>query len=211
MSTVAVVQGTAEWRAARAGMVTASCLSDVLAKGKGSAESVTRSNYRAQIIAERLSGLPCEDGFQSAAMARGNEQEPLARAAYEGYRDVLVDQVGLVLHPTIEYAAGSPDGLVGTDGGVEIKCPNTDTHIDYIIRGEVPSKYVPQMQWLMACAGRQWWDFASFDSRLPPEFSLFVMRLQRDDEFIAMAEEAVRKFNDEVDEYIETLQRKVAI
>jgi putative phage-type endonuclease len=210
VNVVSVVQGTPEWLAARAGRVTASRISDLLAKGKNG-ESASRANYRAQIIAERLTGQPAKDGFESAAMRRGAEQELYARAAYEARHQVLIDQVGIVLHPSIEWAAGSPDGLVGLDGGVEIKCPNTATHIDYILRGVVPSKYVLQMQWLMACTERPWWDFASFDNRLPEELMLFVKRLPRDEKLIAEIEAEVRRFIAEVDEYIDKLTRKVAV
>jgi hypothetical protein len=212
MNIISVTQGTDDWKRARAGLVTASCLADVLAKPRSkNEESATRSNYRAQIIAERMTGRPCDDSFQSAAMQRGTELEPIARAAYEATAGALVDQVGLVLHPTIAGSGASPDGLVGDVGGCEIKVPNTATHIDYILRGVVPVKYVPQMQWNMACTGRSWWDFVSFDDRLPEDLWLFVKRLPRDDEYIAMAEEAVRLFNAEVDEYIGKLQSRKAV
>lgn len=209
MNVVDVVQGSEAWLAARAGLVTASRMGDVTAKGKGSAESVTRANYRAQIIAERLTGAPSEDVFQSAAMQHGKEQEPFARAAYEASRGVLIDQVGLVLHPTIQGSGSSPDGLVGSDGGIEIKCPLTKTHIEYIIRGCVPSSYVDQMLWNMACTGRAWWDFVSFDNRLPEHLSLFVCRLERNESAISELEAAVLKFNEEVSDYISRLNRKV--
>ncbi len=208
---VVLVQGSPEWARARAGRVTASRIADVLAKGKGSAESASRANYRAQLIAERMTGEPCEDGFESAAMRRGTEQEPFARGAYEAHAELLIDQVGIVYHHSIPLAAASPDGLVGADGGVEIKCPNTSTHIETILRGEVPTKYVLQMHWGMACTKRSWWDFVSFDNRLPEPLSLFVKRLHRDEDEIARIEAEVLRFNAEIDEYIEKLTRKVAV
>lgn len=207
MSGAELVQGSPEWLQARVGVITASRIADVMAKGKGSAESATRANYRAQIIAERLTGESHEDVYQSAAMLRGNEQEPFARASYEARFDVLVEQVGLVMHPTIPRSGASPDGLVGVDGGIEAKCPHTATHIDNIIRGVAPAKYIPQIQWVMACTGRAWIDFISFDNRLPAHLSLFVVRVQRDDFFIAQVEAAVRQFSAEVDECIDKLAR----
>lgn len=209
MRTIDVVQGTDEWRQARAGLVTASCLADVMAQARTKGdESATRCNYRALIIAERMTGLPGEEGFTNAIMQRGRELEPMARAAYEAQVGVLVDTVGLILHPTIELAGASPDMLVGDEGGAEMKCPNTATHIDYILRDRVPPTYIKQMQWNMACSGRAWWDFVSFDNRLPEDLWLFVKRLPRDDAFIAQAETAVRLFNSEVEEYIQELRKR---
>lgn len=210
MSAIEVVQGSDAWKRARAGLVTASRIDDVMAKGKGSAESTTRANYRAQIIVERLTGEPQDDIYQNAAMIRGNEQEPFARASYEARFDVLVEQVGLVLHPTIPLSGASPDGLVGLDGAIEIKSPHSSTHIDNIIRGGAPQKYVPQLQWVLACTGRTWIDFVSFDNRLPSHLSLFVVRVERDDAYIKACEAAVVQFNNEVDEYIEKLARRSA-
>ncbi len=205
---VPVEQGTDAWRLARSGCVTASRLSDVLAKIK-SGEAAGRANYRAQLVAERLTGLPSDDIFESAAMRRGTECEPAARRAYEAAKDVLVDKVGFVAHPTIKGAGGSPDGLVGEDAGVEIKCPNTATHIDTMIRDEVPAKYVPQMQWLMACTGRKTWDFVSYDDRLPDDLALFIKALPRDDSFIQAAEREVERFLAEVDETVTKLRARM--
>jgi putative phage-type endonuclease len=202
-------QGSAEWLASRAGKVTASRISDVLAKIK-SGEAAARRDYRAQLVAEILTGKPQEDGFVNDAMKWGTENEPFARAAYEVDRGILVDQVGLVLHPEIDRAAASPDGLADV-GLVEIKCPKTATHLEYLLAGEVPEKYRNQMLWQMACTERLWCDFVSFDPRLPQDLQLFVVRLNRDDEAIKKMEAEVRKFLDEVDEVIEKLtQRKAA-
>lgn len=202
-----LVQGSAEWHQARLGKVTASRLVDVMAKIK-SGEAAARANYRAQLVAERLTGEPGGDRFENDAMRWGTDQEPFARAAYEIRHDVLVDQVGFVQHPRIEQAGGSPDGLVGPDGGVEIKCPMTAHHIDTVISSRVPSKYNGQIQWLMACTGRQWWDYVSFDRRLPEYLSTCILRVPRDDKFIAEAEQEVQKFLDEVEECLHALVRK---
>lgn len=172
-------QGTEEWFAARLGKVTASRAADVLTK-KGSA---ARANLSAQLVLERLTNTKGES-FSSAAMQWGVDQEPFARAAYEAHSGVWVDTVGFVQHPTIERAGASPDGLVGHDGLVEIKCPNTATMIDTLLTGKVPSNYATQMQMQMACTGRAWCDYAVFDSRMPVKAQLFVKRVQRDQKFI---------------------------
>lgn len=187
-----IIQGSKEWLALRCGKVTASRVADVVAKTK-SGPSASRQNYMAELIAERLTGLPAER-FSNAAMAWGTEKEPDARAAYEFYRSETVKEVGFVLHPKIEQSGASPDGLVGADGLVEIKCPNTATHLETLLGQMVPSKYINQMQWQMACTGRQWCDFASYDPRLPEEMRLFVKRMPRDDKRIEELEIEVAGF-----------------
>ena len=196
-------QGSDEWLASRAGKVTASRIADVMAKIK-TGEAAARRDYRAQIVAEILTGRPQDGGFTNAEMQWGTEQEPFARSAYEVQTGVMVDQVGLVLHPSIDRAAASPDGLAG-DGLVEIKCPKTATHLQYLLDGEVPPKYEPQMLWQMACAERPWCDFVSFDPRLPDDLQLFVVRFKRDDERIAAMEAEVKAFLAGVDETVSKL------
>jgi putative phage-type endonuclease len=203
---VDVIQGTPEWKAARAGKVTASKIPDVLAKGKGTAEAVTRRKYRLQLVSEILTDQPQEDGFTNAAMAWGTENEPYARAAYEILTGEMVDQVGMVLHPRIERAAASPDGLVLFDGLIEIKCPNTATHIDYLETREIPRDYQLQMLWQMACTGRQWCDFVSYDPRLPENIQLFKERFHRDDARIREIEDEVETFLDEVETMVKRLR-----
>jgi len=192
-----IEQRTDAWFEARIGKVTASKVADVIAKTK-SGYSATRDNYMAQLICERLTGQRGES-FTNAAMQHGTDTEPLARAAYEALKDVLVDEVGFVPHPSIDMAGASPDGLVGDDGLLEIKCPNTATHIETLMSKTVPGKYNTQMQFQMACTGRQWCDFVSFDNRLPEVFQLFVKRVPRDDEFIKQMEDEVVKFLNELD------------
>ncbi|HYD33095.1 MAG TPA: YqaJ viral recombinase family protein, partial [Methylophilaceae bacterium] len=165
-------QGTLEWLKARAGMVTASRIADVVAKTK-TGESASRANYRAQIVAERLSGQP-QESYTNDAMRWGIDTEPLARSAYEAHTGDFVEQIGLVLHPEIEWAGASPDGLAG-GGLLEIKCPNTATHIDYLLNKVPPTKYRPQMAWQCACTEREWVDFVSYDPRLPEKHQLFVV------------------------------------
>ena len=196
-------QGTDEWFAARLGKVTASRLSDVAMKKA----TAGYQNYKAQLIAERLTGTPPES-FSSAAMQWGTEKEPDARAAYSFLHSVEVAEIGFVDHPLIEWAGASPDGLVGIDGLVEIKCPNTATHIATLEGGNVPGKYNLQMQWQMACTERQWCDFASYDPRLPVEMQLHVVRVERDDELIKELEEKTAAFLAEVAASVEYLTTK---
>lgn len=198
-------QRSEEWFAIRIGKVTASRVADVLAKTK-SGYSASRDNYMAQLVCERLTGQKA-DGFTNAAMQWGTETEPLARAAYEALKDVLVDEVGFVPHPTIKMAGASPDGFVGQDGLIEIKCPNTATHIDTLLSESVPTKYFTQMQFQMACTGREWCDFVSFDNRLPEELQLFVKRVPRDDVYIKIMEAEIVQFIAELDEKIEKLMK----
>lgn len=200
MSATKVVQGSVEWMESRLGRVTASRLTDVLAKLK-TGEAAARANYRAELVAERLTGKAAES-FSNAAMKWGTDCEPLARAAYEAEFGVLVDEVAMIPHPAIEWAGASPDGLVGVDGLLEIKCPSTKTHIDTLLSGEAPSQYLPQMFWQMACTGRAWCDFVSFDPRLPADMQMFVQRVPRDDELIARYEQEVIVFLSEVGDTI---------
>jgi putative phage-type endonuclease len=190
-------QGSESWFQVRIGKVTASRVADVLAKTK-TGYSATRDNYMAQLVCERLTGQKGES-FTNAAMQHGTDTEPLARAAYEALKDVLVDEVGFVPHPSIIMAGASPDGLVGEDGLLEIKCPNTATHIETLLSQSVPGKYFTQMQFQLSCTGRQWCDFVSFDNRLPEELQLFVKRVPRDNEFIKQMEDEVVKFLNELD------------
>lgn len=187
-----IVQGSPEWFSARCGRVTASRVADVIAKTK-TGPSASRTNYMAQLIAERLTGTTAES-FSSAAMQHGTDTEPQARMAYEFYQDVTVVETGFALHHTIGMTGASPDGLVGDAGLVEIKCPNTATHIETLLGASVPGKYVTQIMWQMACTGRSWCDFVSFDPRLPESMRMFVQRVHRDDARIAELESEVITF-----------------
>ena len=202
-----VEQGTPEWFAARLGNVTASRVADVIAKTK-SGYAASRDNYMAQLICERMTNTVAES-YTNAAMQWGTETEPLARAAYESVADVLVDEVGYIAHPTIERAGASPDGLIGVFGLLEIKCPNTATHIDTLISEKVPTKYITQVQWQMSCTGRTWADFVSFDPRLPSGLQMFVKRVEFDAEYVAMLKEEVIKFLAELDAKISKLNERL--
>lgn len=198
-----IIQGSPEWFAVRCGKVTASRVSDLIAKTK-SGWGASRTNYMAELIAERLTGVPAPS-FSSAAMQWGTEQEPEARAAYEFRADREVVSAGFVIHPAIADAGASPDGLVDADGLVEIKCPNTATHIETLLGQAVPAKYITQMQFQMACTGRQWCDFVSFDPRLPEAMRFFCKRIERDNKVISQLESDVAEFLDEVAEKIAAL------
>ena len=203
-----IEQGTEEWRQLRLGKVTASRVADVVARTK-TGWGASRANYAAELIAERLTGSAAER-FQSEAMRWGSETEALARLAYEFHADVEVVQVAFAHHPSIPMAGASPDGLVGDDGLVEIKCPNTATHIETLLGGSIPGKYETQCQWQMACTGRKWVDWVSFDPRMPEDMTLFVQRIARDDARIQVLEVEVAEFLAEIDAKIDALVRSVA-
>lgn len=199
-----IEQGSQEWLALRAGKVTASKVSDVMS-------AITTAGYRnylADLVVERLTGNKTES-FTNAAMQWGVDQEPLARAEYEVKTGNFVDQVAFVDHPTIANFGCSPDGLVGDDGLIEIKCPNTATHIDYVMQDKVPTKYIPQIQCQLAVTGRKWCDFVSFDPRLPDGLQILIVRLERDDEYIEKLEARVVKFLDEVNSAVNGLKEKM--
>jgi putative phage-type endonuclease len=200
-----IIQGTPEWFAIRASKVTASRVADVIAKTK-TGYSASRKNYMDELVKERFGVMP--EPFTNAAMQWGTEQEPFARMEYEARTGNLVLEVGFVHHPTIDMAGASPDGMIG-DGLLEIKCPNTSTHFDYLLADEVPAKYIPQMAWQMACCGAKWVDFVSYDSRAPEGLQYFQKRYERDDKYIAMLEDEVIKFLDEVNERYEALNNKL--
>jgi hypothetical protein len=189
-------QGSALWQQARCGIVTASRCGDVIAMTK-KGESAARRNYRTELICEILTGQPYPQ-YVSQEMQWGRDQEPFARAAYEMQRDLLVETCGFVLHPDIARFGASPDGLVGDDGLLQIKCPNTTTHLTWMLGGTVPVDHAPQMLAEMSCTGRAWCDFVSFDPRLPSHLQLFVRRFDRKDSLIASLESEVVHFNAEI-------------
>src|SRR5690554_767596 len=193
-------QQSEAWFSARLGKVTASRVKDVVAKGRGKEPSATRRNYMMQLLCERLTGQK-EESFTSAAMQRGNELEPMARLAYELMQDCEVQEVGLILHPTIEGFGASPDGVIllpSGKGGLEIKCPNTAQHIAVLQSGKHDPQYEWQMLAQMACAELEWVDFVSFDDRLPEELQYACFRFERDEKRINEMESAVVEFLEEL-------------
>lgn len=191
------MQQNDEWFQARVGKVTASRMKDLMAQTK-SGPSASRANYLAQLVVERLTGQPTET-YTNGAMAWGVENETNARAAYQFLTDNEVEEVGFIAHPHIDFSGASPDGLIGEDGLLEIKCPNTATHIETLLNPNIADMYNLQIHWQMACTGRTWCDFVSYDPRLPLEMQLKVQRVQRDDALISKLETAVMAFLEELD------------
>ena len=202
-----MAQQSPEWFAARLGKATASRFKDVLATIK-TGEAATRRNYRMQLVVERLTGQK-EEGYTNAAMQWGNDNEPLARIAYEVKTGLLVTQADFVDHPTL-MAGASPDGIIGDDGGLEIKCPHQSAvHIETIQSG-MPSEHMPQVQGAMWITGRKWWDFVSYDPRMPEHLQLYVQRIERDEKYIADLEAKVTAFLCEVESTIKQLNERAA-
>ena len=193
-------QRTDEWINARLGSATASRMNDALA----GPETAARRNYLIQLVTERLTGQQ-QESYNSPAMQRGTDLEPVARMAYES-KNGFVDKTGFHKHPQIEWFGASPDALVGDEGLVEIKVPNSTTHVDYILSGKVPTKYQRQMLAQLACTGRKWCDFVSFDDRLPEHLQLFVVRFEPKPEEIAKLEEGVIKFLNDVEKEFDKCQ-----
>lgn len=200
------VQGSAEWLADRCGKVTASRINDVIAVRKDGKPTAARDKYMRELIAEQLSGNAMEH-FISKPMLWGIENEPEARSRYEVTRETFVDEVGFIKHPSIELAGASPDGMVGDDGLIEIKCPEPHTHVETLIRGQSDPQYYAQMQWQMACTGRAWCDFVSFDPRTRDDVQVYIVRVPRDDAFIAETEEEVVRFLERISETIKRISK----
>ncbi len=202
-------QQSEAWFAARLGKVTASRVKDVMAQGRGGAPSATRRNYMMELLCQRLTGTR-DEGFTSAAMQRGTDLEPVARSAYEIDKGVMVVETGLIAHPRITGFAASPDGLVGADGMLEIKCPLTATHIAVMQSGKHDTQYDWQMLSQMACADRDWVDFVSFDDRLPSELQYVCYRFERDFSRIRAMESAIVEFLEELDELEREMRQRIS-
>lgn len=196
-------QGSIEWFQERAGKATASRFKDIIATIK-SGEAAVRRNYKAQLVVERLTGV-AQETYTNAAMQYGTETEPLARIAYEFRTDNKVSEVGFIQHKEL-LAGCSPDGLIGTDGGVEIKCPfQSAVHIETLLNG-MPKEHMAQIQGTLWITGRSWWDFVSFDPRLPAHLQLYIKRVERDSEYIENLEAEILEFLDEVSETVKRLE-----
>lgn len=202
-------QRSPEWYAARLGKVTASRIADIMARTK-TGYSTSRANYMADLVCERLTGSPA-DNYVNSAMQWGIDNEAAAKAAYSFMTDAAIDEVGFVEHPSIGMAGASPDGLIGTDGLIETKCPLTATHIDFLLANAVDRKYVLQVQFQMAVTCRAWCDFVSFDPRLPPEMQLWIRRIPRDDTLIKEIEGEVIAFLVELNDKVSALQARYAM
>lgn len=201
-----IEQKSADWYAMRCGCVTSSRLNDVVAKLKRKdGEAAARANYRKELAIERLTGNTY-DHYVSPYMEWGTENEPLARTEYELLTGNTVTSIGGALHDSIKYFWASTDSLVNDDGILEIKCPTSINHLDVWVSGEIPEEYHWQMLGGMACTGRQWCDFVSFDPRMPEELRLFVKRFPRNDALVRAAELEVGQFLKEVDEMVTKLK-----
>jgi len=199
-------QGTIEWKRQRLGVVTASRMADLTAKIK-SGYGASRGNYLAEKLIERLTGEP-QDTYVNASMQWGVDNEPFARDAYEFYTNQKVVETGFMLHPTIKNCGASPDGLIGDKGMIEIKCPNTATHVEYLLKEEIPLKYQLQMQLQLMVCNRDWCDFVSFDPRLPEEMRLWTQTYMFNENAAEMLENEINKFNEELDEMEQALRSK---
>ena len=200
-------QGSEEWRMARVGRVTASRVHDIVAVTRSGGYTAGRKNYLSALVWERLTGKP-KATYQSAAMAYGTECEPEARFAYALKQGVEIEEVGFITHPTIDMAGASPDGLVGVEGLCEIKCPQDSAHLDRWLGAKIDPSYMDQMMFQMACTGRQWCDFVSFDNRLPEPMQMSIYRVKRDDKAIAKLEEEVVQFLADLDGTVELLRKR---
>ena len=204
-----IEQGSPEWKAARCGRATASRMSDIMAKGKNGEPSRTRASYMAELVSERLTGVPYES-FVSADMARGSEVEAEARFAYAFRTNENPQPAEFVEHPKIPMSGASPDALIGEDGLVEFKVPKTSTHIDNIMALKTGAKidraYELQVAWQLACTGRKWADLVSFDPRMPEHLKLVIRRVNRDEALIRECERAVVEFLSETAALVEKLK-----
>lgn len=197
-------QGTEEWKKQRLGKATASKISDIVAKTK-TGWGASRANYAAQLIAERLTGI-AQESYTNSAMQWGTDTEPKARENYSMLNGVTIEECGYIQHPRIKDSGASPDGLIGTDGLIEIKCPQTATHLEALLGEPIERKYLLQMQWQMACTERKWCDFVSFDPRMPFELQMKVIRVARDDELLFSLEKEVSDFLAEIEAKIKQLK-----
>ena len=186
-------QGSEAWLADRMGLCTASCFADVLAKGQG----LTRKKYMLKLVTERLTGKYLET-YSNAHMDRGNEQEPHARIAYEMLTGNIVEETGFIRHSILK-AGGSPDGLIDSDGLIEIKSVIPTVQIETIEKGGYPSGHKAQIQGCLWVSGRDWCDFISYSPDLPENLSLYTHRVVRDDEYIANLEVEIVRFLDELE------------
>lgn len=206
MKVIDCAQGSPEWHAARCGSLGASVLHEAVAKTK-TGWGASRANRMATLIIERLTGMP-QDTYQNAAMLHGIETEPEARDAYSFYREVDVEQIGLVLHPSLSGTHASPDGLIGKDGLLEVKCPQPAAHLAVLLGDPIPQKYVIQMQWQMRCCDRQWCDFVSYSPAFPERMKLHIQRVKRDDKLLAELDKDVALFLKEADDKVSALRAK---
>jgi len=202
-------QGSAEWLAFKVGKVGASRIADITARLRSGAPGASRATYLGELISERLTGVTA-NGYSNAAMDWGKACEAQARARYAFENLCTVERVGIVVHPAPELlmSLASPDGLVGRDGLVEIKCPHvTNNHIEVLLGADIPGRYLQQMQWQLACTGRAWCDYVSFDPRMPPPMQIKIIRVERDEQTIGGLEDQVEAFLAEIADKVDELRQ----
>jgi hypothetical protein len=209
------IQGSELWAELRCGDVTASRAADVIAmieKGKNKGqEKAERSDYRTELICERLTGIPYQHVI-TREMQWGRDHEDAAADAYASHTGAPVARCGYVIHPTIARFGSSPDRWVGDVGLLQIKCPKTNTHLEWMMAGTIPVKHVAQMLAEFSCdPARQWCDFMSFDPRLPEHLQKFILRYHRDDKLIVGLEAEVRHFNLEIERVMQSLPQPEAL
>lgn len=203
-------QRTDAWFAARCGKLTASRFADVMNVLKDGSPGANRRSLVTLLAVERLTGSTV-DTFTNDAMRRGTELEPEARAAYEAHTGELVEEVSFVPHPSLDYVGVSPDGLLGDDGLVELKCPfNMAKHLDALRSGDHAKEYRWQLQGQLWVCERQWVDATSYDPRFPEHLRLAIVRVQRDEKAIAELAAECAKANDEIEIILSQLQQKAA-
>lgn len=203
-------QHTDEWFQARLGRATASNAEHWMSELRGGGVPAGRKVYLATLVLQRINRVAMP-GYQSHAMQYGIEMEPEARAAYAFEANVDVVEVGFISHPRIKMAGASPDGLIGDDGLLEIKCPQPHTHLDTLLRGTIHQRYLYQMQFQLACTGRAWCDFVSYDRNYPEPMQMAIIRVPRDADVIMKLEHEVQRFLGEVDDTVAALRRKFPI
>jgi putative phage-type endonuclease len=204
-----MLQGTDEWRQARCGSIGASDAPRVVRRTK-TGYSADRDNLMAAKVLERLTRVPVEI-FKTAAMLQGTAREPEARMLYEMVRGVEVEEVGLIPHPLIQGSHASPDGYVSGTGLIEIKCPLPAAHLDTLLTETISNDHIVQMQWQMACSGRHWCDFVSFNPDFPAAMQLWISRVNRDPHFIGDLESEIRQFIRELEAKVDRLSRRYAV
>jgi putative phage-type endonuclease len=192
MITLDIEQGSPQWHAARIGVVTASHFKEIITPVKGTRSSSANA-YLYTLLSERITGEPTES-FSSEWMQRGSELESAARSAYEFLNDTTVVQVGIILNDARTIGA-SPDGLIGTEGGIEIKCPKPSTMMRYMIEDKLPDIYKPQVQGNLWLSNRQWWDFVAYH----PSIGIFQKRIERDEDYIANMQKHIEAFVKELE------------
>lgn len=204
------LQRTEAWHAARCGKLTASRFADVMNVLKDGSPGANRRNLITLLAVERLTGSTV-DTFQNDAMRRGTELEPEARAAYEAHTGELVEEVGFVPHPVLDYVGVSPDGLLGNDGLVELKCPaSMAKHLDALRVNDHAKEYRWQLQGQLWVCHRKWVDAVSYDPRFPDHLRLAICRIERDEAAIKELAAECEKANREIEEVLFTLQQKKA-